>query len=64
MINIDKLTRAHGDFVLIDDVSFSIDKDGSRRRLLGYNGAAKTTIMKMICGCEFINVYSGNRWLK
>jgi len=49
MIKIDKLKRAYGDFVAVDDVSFSIKK-GEIVGLLGHNGAGKTTIMKMISG--------------
>jgi len=49
MIKIDKLKRAYGDFVAVDNVSFSIEK-GEIVGLLGHNGAGKTTIMKMISG--------------
>ena len=49
MIKIDNLKRAYGDFVAVDDVSFSIEK-GEIVGLLGHNGAGKTTIMKMISG--------------
>lgn len=49
MIRIDNLKRAYGDFVAVDDVSFSIEK-GEIVGLLGHNGAGKTTIMKMISG--------------
>lgn len=49
MIKIDKLKRAYGEFVAVDNVSFSIEK-GEIVGLLGHNGAGKTTIMKMISG--------------
>lgn len=49
MIKIDNLHRAYGDFVAVDNVSFSIEK-GEIVGLLGHNGAGKTTIMKMISG--------------
>lgn len=49
MIKIDNLKRAYGDFMAVDDVSFTIDK-GEIVGLLGHNGAGKTTIMKMISG--------------
>ncbi len=57
MIKIDKLKRAYGDFVAVDDVSFSINK-GEIVGLLGHNGAGKTTIMKMISG--YLEPSSGN----
>ena len=41
------LTRRYGDFVAVDDVSFSINP-GEVVGLLGHNGAGKTTIMKML----------------
>ncbi len=49
MLNVRNLTRSYGDFVAVDDVSFSIKK-GEIIGLLGHNGAGKTTIMKMISG--------------
>lgn len=49
MIKIDNLKRAYGDFMAVNDVSFSIEK-GEIVGLLGHNGAGKTTIMKMISG--------------
>jgi len=49
MIKIDNLKRAYGDFMAVDDVSFTIEK-GEIIGLLGHNGAGKTTIMKMISG--------------
>lgn len=49
MIEIKNLQRAYGDFVAVDNVSFSIQK-GEIVGLLGHNGAGKTTIMKMISG--------------
>ncbi|WP_448564953.1 ABC transporter ATP-binding protein [Thalassotalea ganghwensis] len=49
MLNVSQLTRSYGDFVAVDNVSFSIKK-GEIIGLLGHNGAGKTTIMKMISG--------------
>lgn len=49
MIKINHLKRAYGDFVAVNDVSFSIEK-GEIVGLLGHNGAGKTTIMKMLSG--------------
>jgi len=49
MIKVENLTRAYGDFLAVDQVSFSIDR-GEIVGLLGHNGAGKTTIMKMLAG--------------
>lgn len=49
MIQVENLTRRHGDFTAVDDVSFSIGR-GEVVGLLGHNGAGKTTIMKMLTG--------------
>ncbi len=49
MIKVEHLTRRYGDFVAVDDVSFSI-RPGEVVGLLGHNGAGKTTIMKMLAG--------------
>lgn len=49
MIEADRLTRRYGDFLAVEDVSFSITQ-GEIVGLLGHNGAGKTTIMKMLTG--------------
>lgn len=49
MIRVAGLTRAYGDFLAVDDVSFQIET-GEIVGLLGHNGAGKTTIMKMMTG--------------
>jgi ABC-2 type transport system ATP-binding protein len=49
MIKVENLTRAYGDFLAVDQVSFAIDQ-GEIVGLLGHNGAGKTTIMKMLTG--------------
>ena len=49
MIEVKNLVRKYGDFIAVDDVSFSIEK-GEVVGLLGHNGAGKTTIMKMLMG--------------
>ncbi len=49
MIEAQNLRRRYGDFVAVDDVSFSI-APGEVVGLLGHNGAGKTTIMKMLTG--------------
>jgi ABC-2 type transport system ATP-binding protein len=57
MITIEHLTRRYGDFLAVDDVSFSIAR-GEVVGLLGPNGAGKTTIMKMLTG--FLEPTSGS----
>jgi ABC-2 type transport system ATP-binding protein len=57
MITIAHLTRRYGDFLAVDDVSFSIAR-GEVVGLLGPNGAGKTTIMKMLTG--FLEPTSGS----
>ena len=49
MIDVEYLSRAYGDFLAVDSVSFHI-KPGEIVGLLGHNGAGKTTIMKMLSG--------------
>jgi ABC-2 type transport system ATP-binding protein len=56
MIDISNLVRRYGEFVAVDDVSFSI-KHGEVLGLLGPNGAGKSTIMKMLTG--FLEPTSG-----
>lgn len=49
MIEVDSITRTYGDFVAVDEVSFTISP-GEIVGLLGHNGAGKTTVMKMMTG--------------
>jgi gliding motility-associated transport system ATP-binding protein len=49
MIELEHLTRRYGDFIAVDDVSFSI-AGGEVVGLLGHNGAGKSTVMKMLTG--------------
>jgi ABC-2 type transport system ATP-binding protein len=49
MLEVSKLSRAYGNFLAVDNVSFTI-KSGEIVGLLGHNGAGKTTIMKMLSG--------------
>lgn len=49
MLEIDALTRAYGDRVVVDDVSFSVEP-GRVTGFVGANGAGKTTTMRMILG--------------
>ncbi len=48
-IEVDKLTRKFGDFVAVDDVSFSVGT-GEIFGWLGPNGAGKTTTIRMLLG--------------
>ncbi len=49
MLTITHLSRAYGELMAVDDVSFTI-QSGEIIGLLGHNGAGKTTIMKMLSG--------------
>lgn len=49
MLEISSLTRAYGDRVVVDDVSFRVEP-GRVTGFVGANGAGKTTTMRMILG--------------
>jgi drug efflux transport system ATP-binding protein len=48
-IDVQGLTRRFGDFVAVDDISFSVE-EGEIFGFLGANGAGKTTAIRMLCG--------------
>lgn len=49
MIKVEGLTRAYGNFVAVDDISF-ICRPGTVTGFLGPNGAGKTTTMRVMVG--------------
>ncbi len=49
MIKVEHITKAYGDLLAVDDLSFSIEK-GKIWGLLGPNGAGKTTTMRIVAG--------------
>ncbi|OQY68273.1 hypothetical protein B6D29_00910 [Microgenomates bacterium UTCPR1] len=49
VLEVDNLKKAFGDFVAVDEVSFTI-KDGEVLGVLGPNGAGKTTTIQMLLG--------------
>jgi ABC-2 type transport system ATP-binding protein len=49
MIQMQNVSKCYGDFLAVDDLSFSIGT-GSITALLGPNGAGKTTTMRMMTG--------------
>src|SRR5512134_4046811 len=51
MIQLVSLSKAFGDRVLLESVSWQID-DRERVGLAGPNGAGKTTLLKMLAGLE------------
>jgi sulfate-transporting ATPase len=51
VIEFDRITKAYGDRLLIDDLSFSIPP-GAIVGCIGPNGAGKTTLFRMITGQE------------
>jgi ABC-2 type transport system ATP-binding protein len=48
-IDVRHLTRRFGDFVAVDDVSFTVQA-GEVFGFLGSNGAGKSTAIRMMCG--------------
>ncbi len=51
VVEIDHLTKGFGDRILIDDLSFSLPRNGIVG-VIGPNGAGKTTLFKTILGLE------------
>jgi ATP-binding cassette ChvD family protein len=51
VVEVEKLNKAFGDKVLIDDLSFTLPRNGIVG-VIGPNGAGKTTLFKMIQGLE------------
>src|SRR4051812_6357842 len=49
VIDVRNLSRAFGDRVAVDDVSFTVRR-GAIFGLLGPNGSGKSTIIRMLCG--------------
>jgi len=49
VIHADNLTRKFGDFIAVNNISFSV-KQGEVFGLLGANGAGKSTAFRMLCG--------------
>lgn len=50
MISVEHLTKCYGDFMAVDDLSFTID-EGHVYGFLGPNGAGKSTTMNIMTGC-------------
>ena len=50
MIAVEHLTKCYGDFMAVNDLSFSIE-EGHVYGFLGPNGAGKTTTMNIMTGC-------------
>ncbi len=57
MIEVKNVTKKYGDFIAVDNISFTIN-DGEVIGFLGPNGAGKSTTMNMITG--FIEPTEGN----
>ncbi|MGO1469662.1 MAG: ABC-F family ATP-binding cassette domain-containing protein [Tissierella sp.] len=51
LLNIEEVSKAYTDRVLMEDVSFSIH-EGDKIGLIGVNGTGKTTLLKLISGLE------------
>lgn len=59
-IVVEHLTKKFGDFVAVDDVSFSVPT-GAIFGFLGPNGSGKTTCVRAICG--LLRATAGQMWL-
>jgi ABC-type Fe3+/spermidine/putrescine transport system ATPase subunit len=51
MLEIRNLRKEFGDFVAVDDVTFSLPEQGSLA-IVGESGSGKTTTARMIAGLE------------
>ncbi|MDT1823248.1 ATP-binding cassette domain-containing protein, partial [Acinetobacter baumannii] len=51
VLEVSHLRKSYGDRVLIDDLSFSVPK-GAIVGIIGPNGAAKSTLFRMMSGQE------------
>lgn len=47
IIEVEHFTKRYGDFIAVDDISFTVD-EGSIFAFLGPNGAGKITMVKMM----------------
>ncbi|RJO59832.1 ABC transporter ATP-binding protein [Candidatus Parcubacteria bacterium] len=54
IIRVKNLTKKYGDFIAVDNISFSV-KTGETFGILGPNGAGKTTTLEMIEGLKSLN---------
>ena len=57
MLKVEHVTKYYGDFLAVDDLSFTV-KPGEIFGLLGVNGAGKTTTFRMIMG--LLDMTEGN----
>ena len=51
LLNIENISKAYTDRLLIDDISFGI-YEGDKIGLIGVNGTGKTTLLKVLAGVE------------
>ena len=61
ILQVERLRKVHGEYVAVDDVSFSM-ATGEFLTLLGPSGSGKTTTLQMITGLT--SVTSGDIWLE
>ena len=51
ILNVEKVSKAFGEKVLLDNVTLGINK-GDKIGIIGVNGTGKSTLLKIIAGIE------------
>ncbi len=59
-VRVENLVKRFGDFVAVDQITFSVEK-GEIFGFLGSNGAGKSTTIRMLCG--LLRPSGGNAWV-